>query len=108
MGGTGEDYAVAGWNSLVLQTTEPREFVNALHRLEAHPEEEHALRRHALATARRFEWTEIVSRVVLPQVAAVGPSQQTGRPESRGTEKRHVPRSIAAPAPRGTIAAAPV
>ncbi len=71
VGGTGEDYAVAGWNSLVLQTTEPREFVNALHRLEAHPEEEHALRRHALATARRFEWTEIVSRVVLPQVAAV-------------------------------------
>lgn len=109
VGGTGEDYAVAGWNSLVLQTTDPREFVNALHRLETHPGESHALRRNALATARRFEWTEIVSRVVLPQVAAVAaPTRVNMAPVSRDTPKLRSPRAIAVPARRGTVAAAPV
>ena len=107
VGGTGEDYAVAGWNSLVLQTTEPREFVNALHRLETHPQEEHALRRNALATARRFAWSEIVSRVVLPQVAAgAAPPRANPGPVSRGAENPRIPRPITPPTRRGTAAAA--
>lgn len=70
VGGTGEDYVVAGWNALVLQTTEPREFVTQFRRLATQPGEERALRRHALATAARFAWREIVPRSILPRMAA--------------------------------------
>lgn len=70
VGGTGEDYAVPGWNALVLQSTDPREFVSVFARLAAHPDEERALRQHALRTAARFGWTEVVRRVLLPRLAA--------------------------------------
>ncbi len=73
VGGTGEDYAVPGWNALVLQSTDPREFVSVFQRLAAHPDEERALRRNALATAKRFAWPEVVRRVLLPRLAAVVP-----------------------------------
>ncbi len=109
VGGTGEDYAVAGWNSLVLQTTEPREFVNALHRLEAHPEEELGLRRNALATARRFAWNEIVSRVVLPQVAGDAAPTRAHVEAATCEETPRSARPLAPPpARRGTVAIAPV
>jgi glycosyltransferase involved in cell wall biosynthesis len=65
-GGTGEDYAVAGWNSLMLQTVDPLEFVRQFRRLQADPEEERLLRRNGLATAERFTWPGIVRRNLLP------------------------------------------
>jgi glycosyltransferase involved in cell wall biosynthesis len=70
VGGTGEDYAVPGWNALVLQTTDPREFVTQFRALSAHADDERALRRHARATAARFAWREIVPRLVLPRLGA--------------------------------------
>ncbi|MDE3172861.1 MAG: glycosyltransferase family 4 protein, partial [Gemmatimonadota bacterium] len=80
VGGTGEDYAVPGWNALVLQSADPREFVSVFNRLAAHPDEERALRRNALATAKRFAWPEVVRRVLLPRLAAAVPPVETPSP----------------------------
>lgn len=95
VGGTGEDYAVPGWNALMLQTTDPREFVTQFRALSAHADEERALRRHARATAARFAWTEIVPRLVLPRLGAevLGVRRHATKP----------PRAAAAPATPGNM-----
>ena len=67
-GGTGEDYAVPGWNGLVLQTSDPREFVTLFQRLRANPAEERAVRRRAKSTARRYAWPEIIRRHLAPRL----------------------------------------
>jgi glycosyltransferase involved in cell wall biosynthesis len=69
-GGTGEDYAVPGWNAVVLQTDSPREFVRHLERLRAHPAEARAVRRRGAQTARRYAWVEIIGRSLLPHLNA--------------------------------------
>jgi len=68
VGGTGEDYAVSGWNAFVLQTLDPTELSGVLHRLGDSPEEERAVRRRARVTARRYAWPEIIRRDLLPRV----------------------------------------
>jgi len=68
-GCTGEDYARAGKNALVLETGEPGEFLGMFARLREAPEKEKAIRRQGRMTARRFSWPEIVGRVLLPRVA---------------------------------------
>jgi glycosyltransferase involved in cell wall biosynthesis len=65
-GGTGEDYAVAGWNALVLQSQDPREFVSCLHRLQRHPAEERAVRRRGRSTAQQYAWNEVIRRNLAP------------------------------------------
>jgi len=67
-GCSGEEYAVAGHNALVLQTAEPREFMGLYRWLCAHPFEARALRRAGQSTARRYAWTEVLERVLLPRV----------------------------------------
>jgi glycosyltransferase involved in cell wall biosynthesis len=71
-GCSGEDYAVQGENAVVLQTEDPREFLGAMHRLQANPDEERALRRAGRATARRYAWPEIVKRLLLPRLQLLG------------------------------------
>ena len=70
-GCTGEDYALAGKNALVLETGEPAEFLAMFARLREAPDEERAIRRRGRSTARRFSWPEIVGRVLLPRVASL-------------------------------------
>ena len=67
-GCSGEEYAVAGQNALVLQTAEPREFMGLYRWLSAHPQEARALRRAGRSTARRYAWPEVLERVLLPLV----------------------------------------
>lgn len=67
-GGTGEDYAVPGWNALVLQSQDPREFVSLFHRLRANPAEERAVRRRGKLTAKQYAWTEIIHRNFAPRL----------------------------------------
>ncbi|MEN8183870.1 MAG: glycosyltransferase family 4 protein [Myxococcota bacterium] len=67
-GNTGEDYAVPGQNALVLETGEPMEFMTLFDRLRRCPDEARALRRAGRATARRYAWSEIVDRVLVPRV----------------------------------------
>jgi hypothetical protein len=67
-GCSGEDYAVAGRNALVMQTATPREFVHLFMRLRAHRGEEVAIRRAGQHTARLFAWPKVVARNLLPVV----------------------------------------
>lgn len=67
-GGTGEDYAVPGWNALVLQSESPREFVGLFHRLRSHPAEERAIRRRGKSTAKQYAWDEVIRRNLMPRL----------------------------------------
>jgi glycosyltransferase involved in cell wall biosynthesis len=68
IGGTGEDYAVPGWNALLLQTQDPRELIGFLLRILSKPAENRAIRARATATARRYTWSEIIWRDLLPRL----------------------------------------
>ena len=59
-GYSGEDYAVPGRNALVLQTTDPAEFVTQCHKLRGDAAYEASLRRAGRATARHFAWPEVI------------------------------------------------
>ena len=67
-GSTGEDYAIAGWNALVLQTNDPSEFLRQFNRIRATPCEEAIIRRRAARTAARYTWNEIVLRNLIPHL----------------------------------------
>jgi glycosyltransferase involved in cell wall biosynthesis len=67
-GCTGEDYVVPGQNALVLETTDPWEFVSLFRELRANPAQERALRRAGRATAERYAWPHIVQRLLLPRL----------------------------------------
>src|SRR5262249_41385299 len=73
-GSTGEDYVVPGQNALVLETTDPWEFVTLFRELRADPARDQALRRAGRATAERYTWAHIVRRLLLPRL-----SLMTGR-----------------------------
>lgn len=71
-GNTGEDYAEQGRNALVLQTTDPREFVELYRGLRQQPAEEKALRREGQRTAQEYAWPKVVRRVLLPRITLIG------------------------------------
>lgn len=68
IGGTGEDYAVPGWNALLLQTHDPNELIGFLLRIVSRPAENRAIRARAAATARRYTWREVIWRDLLPRL----------------------------------------
>jgi glycosyltransferase involved in cell wall biosynthesis len=78
-GCTGEDYALAGQNALVLETGEPEEFLRMFARLRKAPERARAMRHAGRVTARRFSWREIVERVLLPRLALASEADGLGR-----------------------------
>src|SRR5207237_2122279 len=65
-GSTGEDYAVPGWNALVLQRNDPHEFVSLFSRLQGDPVEQRAIRHRGTLTARQYAWTPVLRRNLLP------------------------------------------
>lgn len=67
-GRTGEDYAVPGWNALVLQTDEPAEFVRQYARLREVPREAQSMRRRGMLSARQYEWREVLWRNIVPHL----------------------------------------
>jgi hypothetical protein len=78
-GSTGEDYVVAGQNALVLETTDPWEFVTLFRELRANPARDRALRRAGRATAEQFSWPQIVRRVLLPRLHLMTDHLRFGR-----------------------------
>jgi glycosyltransferase involved in cell wall biosynthesis len=76
-GGTGEDYVVPGWNALVLQTADPREFLGLFLPLQSHPPELRTIRRHGRLTANQHTWKAIIKRSLWPRLAT----------EQNGTQK---------------------
>jgi len=67
-GCSGEDYAIAGQNALVLETADPREFVGLFRRLRSNPAEASALRRSGRSTAQRYAWPQVARGVLLPRI----------------------------------------
>jgi glycosyltransferase involved in cell wall biosynthesis len=67
-GCSGEDYAVPGRNALVMETTDPREFLGLFGELRANPAVERALRRAGRITAKQYSWLQIMQRHLLPRL----------------------------------------
>ncbi len=67
-GCSGEDYAVPGRNALVLETTDPREFLGLFGELRANPAHERALRQAGRLTAKYYTWQQILQRHLLPRL----------------------------------------
>ncbi len=65
---SGEDYVEPGRNALVMQTSDPREFVGLFRRLRAQPGAEQAIRRAARETARRYAWEEVIEHDFMPRL----------------------------------------
>jgi glycosyltransferase involved in cell wall biosynthesis len=67
-GCSGEDYAMPGRNALVLETTNPLEFVDLFGELRANPALERAIRRAGRMTAKQYTWLQIMQRHLLPRL----------------------------------------
>jgi glycosyltransferase involved in cell wall biosynthesis len=63
-GGTGEDYAVAGRNAVVLETLDPDEIVGRWNEMAASPETVARMRRSARKTALNYEWGAIAGLII--------------------------------------------
>ena len=62
-GGTGEDYALPGYNAVVLETSDPAEIVEQAEHLQRAPRQERALRRAGQQTAAAFTWDAAAQRL---------------------------------------------
>lgn len=67
-GATGEDYAVAGRNAIVVQTSHPGEFLRQFERLCGNASRSASLRDEGRATARLFDWKGVIERNLMPQI----------------------------------------
>jgi len=67
-GCSGEDYALPGYNALVLETADPQEFIRLFRELRANPGHERALRRAGRRTAKQYVWPRIIQRILLPKL----------------------------------------
>ena len=74
-GCSGEEYAIAGQNALVLETADPQELVGLFGKVRGSPAIDSALRRSGRLTARRYAWTEIAERVLLPRIELLPPTR---------------------------------
>ncbi|HEY1456794.1 MAG TPA: glycosyltransferase [Candidatus Dormibacteraeota bacterium] len=64
-GSTGEDYAEAYRNALVLETADPVELVTQLKLLRERPRLAGSIRRHGRTTARRYVWDKVIEQLLL-------------------------------------------
>jgi glycosyltransferase involved in cell wall biosynthesis len=69
-GYTGEDYAMSGHNAIVLQTEDPREFVDLYQQVRSNPEYESAMRRAGRSTARQYAWPSIIRTALAPRLGS--------------------------------------
>jgi glycosyltransferase involved in cell wall biosynthesis len=99
-GCSGEDYAIAGQNALVLETADPREFVGLFERLRANPAEASALRRSGRSTAQRYAWPQVARGVLLPRIELArsgagwlhrAPPPRSWQPPNPGASGRYAP-----------------
>jgi glycosyltransferase involved in cell wall biosynthesis len=71
-GGTGEEYARAGKNALVVPDEDPGEFIAQFDALFARAGRVEAMRRAALRTARDYTWERVIGEHLLPSVGRLG------------------------------------
>lgn len=63
-GATGEDYAIAHHNAIVLETDDPREIAHHVARLLDDPELSERLRKNGQQTAARFAWPHVIAAML--------------------------------------------
>lgn len=67
-GYSGEDYAVPGRNALVLQSGDPREFVELYKPLADNAAKARVMRRAGRSTAKQYAWPQVIERNLMPQL----------------------------------------
>jgi glycosyltransferase involved in cell wall biosynthesis len=77
-GSTGEDYADAYRNAIVLETSDPVELVTGLALLKERPKLAASMRRHGRTTARTYVWEKVIDELLLRIEFAA--AQQAVRP----------------------------
>jgi len=77
-GSTGEDYAEAYRNALVLETSDPIELVTELSLLKERPKRAASMRRRGRTTARTYVWEKVIQELLLRVEFAA--AQQAVRP----------------------------
>ena len=88
-GSTGEDYAQAYRNALVLETSDPIELVTQLSLLKERPGFAASIRRRGRTTAREYVWEKVIAQLLLrvefaaAQQAVRAPSVQPPMPAAR-------------------------
>jgi len=75
IGNTGEDYAIPGYNAIVTESDDPREFIRLYAALKASPVRERALKNAARRTAQQYAWMKIIRRVLLPKFSVLAGDQ---------------------------------
>lgn len=85
-GATGEDYAEAYRNALVIETNDPVELVTELSLLKERPKLAASMRRRGRTTARRYVWEKVIQALLLRIEFAA--AQQAVRPTPTPTPTR--------------------
>jgi glycosyltransferase involved in cell wall biosynthesis len=100
-GSTGEDYAQAYRNALVMETDDPIELVTALTLVKHRPKLAASIRRRGRVTARQYVWEKVIEELLLKvefaaaqQAVRVPPAE----PEAAKTQRRPLRKT---PEPRG-------
>jgi glycosyltransferase involved in cell wall biosynthesis len=81
-GSTGEDYAQAYRNALVVETSDPVEVVTELMLLKERPDLAARIRRRGRTTAREFVWERVIDQL-LPRVEFAAALQAVKQPPAR-------------------------
>jgi len=105
-GSTGEDYADAFRNALVLETDDPVEVVTLLRLIKERPDLAASIRKRGLATADDFSWEKVIDQLLLRIDLAA--AQQAVRlegadvppPPAKGTRRKPVARPKGVPSPK--------
>jgi glycosyltransferase involved in cell wall biosynthesis len=91
-GSTGEDYAEAFRNALVLETNDPIELVTELNLLKQRPNLAAAMRRRGRVTARQYTWEKVVDQLLLR--AEFAAAQQAVRLPATEPPQTKVPKRV--------------
>ena len=98
-GSTGEDYAHAFQNALVMETDDPIELVTELNLLKRRPQLAASIRRRGRVTARQYTWEKVIDQL-LPRVEFAAAQQAVRLPVAEPPAvqtTRRPPRRSAAP-----------
>jgi len=91
-GSTGEDYAQAYRNALVLETDDPIELVTELNLLKERPQLAASIRRRGRVTARQYTWEKVIDQLLLRvEFAAAQQAVRLPTAEPAATKARRRP-----------------
>jgi glycosyltransferase involved in cell wall biosynthesis len=94
-GATGEDYAVAYRNALVLETDDPVELVTELALLKERPNLAASMRRRGRTTARAYVWEKVIDQLLLRVEFAAAQQAVKPPPAQTNGERRSVRKRVA-------------